>query len=118
MASSEARSLHSASNPLAAFMNPAPSLSMEAPQQQQTASVNRSVANNEAAGNSNVDAMATQPAGFNLYTQLTLKDTAFYKPYEVYKGQTTVDNARALRQLSSDRIHREMVEQQYNRKGN
>jgi hypothetical protein len=38
---------------------------------------------------------------------------AFYAPKEVYKNQRNVDNQRALRTLTSDSKHREMVEMQY-----
>lgn len=79
-------------------------------------SVNRNVQSNEAAGGRDISSIATQPQGFDAYSQLMLRDAAFYKPYEIYKGQVNVDNARALRQLSSDRLHQEMINQQYQRK--
>ena len=79
----------------------------------QTASVNRNTQNNEAAGNISIESIATQPPGFNQYASLVLRDAAFYAPKEIYRSQKTVDNARALRQLASDRLHQEMVNQQY-----
>ena len=79
-------------------------------------SVNKNVQSNEAAGGRDISSIATQPQGFDAYSQLMLRDAAFYKPYEIYKGQVNVDNARALRQLSSDRLHQEMINQQYYRK--
>ena len=79
----------------------------------QTTSVNRNTQNNEAAGNISIESIATQPPGFNQYASLVLRDAAFYAPKEIYRGQKTVDNARALRQLASDRLHQEMVDQQY-----
>lgn len=75
--------------------------------------VNRNTQPNEAAGGRDINSIANTPAGFDAYSQLTLRDATFYKPYEIYRGQVNVDNARALRQLSTDRLHREMVDQQY-----
>lgn len=49
------------------------------------------------------------------YTNLVLRDSPFYAPREIYRGQQTVDNVRALRGLGSDRVHQEMVDQQYRR---
>lgn len=76
-------------------------------------SVNSKVAANQAAGGVDLASMTVAPQGFADYTQLTLRDAAFYAPREVYRNQRTVDNQRALRQLSSDGLHRRMVEQQY-----
>jgi hypothetical protein len=59
--------------------------------------------------------MATTPVGYNQYLNLVIADAAFYAPKEIYKGQRNVDNVRALRQMSSDRLHQEMVNQQYRR---
>lgn len=77
--------------------------------------VKKNVQDNEAAGGVSIDTIATQPQGYNLYTQLVYRDVAFYAPKEIYRGQRNVDNARALRQLASDRLHQEMVDQQYRR---
>jgi hypothetical protein len=44
---------------------------------------------------------------------VALTDVAFYAPKEIYRNQKNVDNARALRQLASDRLHQQMVDQQY-----
>jgi hypothetical protein len=82
--------------------------------QQQTSTVNRNVQPNDLAGNVDIASMALQPKGFEAYN-VALRDAAFYEPKEVYKGQTVVDNAKALRQLGSDRLHQEMVDQQYRR---
>jgi hypothetical protein len=77
--------------------------------------VNRRVADNDAAaGGVSLAAMAQQPPGYAQYN-VALQDAAFYEPREIYRGQRVVDNARALRQLSSDARHKEMVEQQYRR---
>lgn len=81
--------------------------------EQKTETVKTNVQPNEAAGGRDINSIAVVPAGFESYTNSMLRDVAFYKPDEIYKGQKTVDNARALRQLSSDRLHQEMVNQQY-----
>ena len=81
--------------------------------EQKTETVKTNVQPNEAAAGRDINSIAVVPAGFESYTNSMLRDVAFYKPDEIYKGQKTVDNARALRQLSSDRLHQEMVNQQY-----
>ena len=80
--------------------------------QQQASSVNKNVQNNDAAGNVTIESMATQPQGYAAYS-FTLADAQFYTPKEIYKNQNNVDNARALRQLGSDKLHQQMVDQQY-----
>lgn len=77
--------------------------------------VNRNVGNNDVAGGVDITKMAQLPTGYADYMNLALKDVAFYTPKEVYKNQQNVDNARALRQLTNDSRHQEMVEQQYRR---
>jgi hypothetical protein len=61
--------------------------------------------------------LSRAPSGFNTYTSMQLRDAQFYAPREVYRNQQTVDNRNALRLLngSSDRLHKELVEQQYGR---
>lgn len=81
--------------------------------EQKTETVSSNVQANELAGNVDIASIATTPAGFNAYINLMLKDGQLYKPDEIYKNQVTIDNARALRQLSSDRLHQQMVDQQY-----
>lgn len=58
--------------------------------------------------------MAEVP-GFSQYQEVKIPDVPFYKPEDIYKRATIQDNARALRQLNqrSDRIHKEMVDEQY-----
>ena len=81
--------------------------------EQKTDTVKKNVEPNDLAANGvSIALMATQPAGYDMYG-FSLKDAAFYEPKEIYKNQTTIDNVRALRQLSSDRLHQEMVDQQY-----
>lgn len=83
--------------------------------EQKTDSVNRNVQPNELAGKVDIASIATQPTGYQTYS-VTMPDVAFYAPKEIYKNQVNVDNARLLRGLGSDRLHQEMVNQQY--KGN
>jgi len=73
----------------------------------------KDVANNELAGGISLDRLSTQPIGYQQYMALALQDAKFYQPREIYNRQTTVDNQRALRQLSSDRLHQQMVNEQY-----
>lgn len=78
------------------------------------AAVNRNAQNNEVAGGVDINNIAVVPVGFNAYN-VALRDAAFYAPKEIYRNQKTVDNVRALRSLASDRLHQEMVDQQYRR---
>ena len=75
--------------------------------------VNRNAQTNELAGGVDITAIATQPKGYEVYSSLTIKDAGFYAPKDIYGNQTNVDNARALRQLSSDRLHQDLVNQQF-----
>ena len=82
--------------------------------EQQSDTVKKNVQSNELAGGVDIAAMAIQPKGFEIYS-VTLKDGMFYEPKEIYGNQKTIDNIRLLRSLSSDRLHQEMVDQQYRR---
>lgn len=75
--------------------------------------VNRNAQDNEVAGGISINKMATAPTGYGDYLNFTMRDVAFYAPKEVYRNQRNVDNARALRLLTNDSKHREMVEMQY-----
>ena len=86
----------------------------EAANEQRSQSVRRDVSNNELAGGVTLASLSTQPRGFEAYS-LTMPDGQFYAPREIYRGQRNVDNARALRGLGTDRLHQDMVDQQYNR---
>jgi hypothetical protein len=77
--------------------------------------VKPAVSDNELAGGVDINKLATTPVGYGNYTSLMLQDGKMYEPKEIYKNQKTVDNARALRQLSTDRLHQQMIEQQYRR---
>jgi hypothetical protein len=79
---------------------------------QQTETVKKNVQNNELAGGVTIESIAKQPTNYAQYFTM-IPDAAFYAPKEIYKNQKTVDNARALRSLSSDRLHQEMINQQY-----
>jgi hypothetical protein len=81
-------------------------------QEQKTDSVNKNVQSNELAGGVDLTRMATQPVGYQAYST-AMPDVAFYAPREIYRNQVNVDNARLLRGLGSDRLHQEMVNQQY-----
>jgi hypothetical protein len=76
--------------------------------------VNQRTQDNDAAGGVGIAQLARIPLGFEAYN-IALKDVAFYAPREIYRNQRNVDNIRALRQLGSDRLHQEMVNQQYRR---
>ena len=80
-----------------------------------TETVKKNVQSNELAGSVDIAALATQPKGFDVYAITVMKDNSFYAPKDIYGNQKTIDNARALRQLSSDRLHQDMVDQQYRR---
>ena len=83
--------------------------------EQQTETVKKNVQPNELAGGVDIASIATQPKGFDVYATTIMKDGAFYAPKDIYGNQKTIDNARALRQLSSDRLHQDMIDLQYRR---
>jgi hypothetical protein len=97
------------------YMSEQPFMSLMGMEPTQDGMVKRNVQPNEAAGGVDIASIATQPKGYDAYAQMTLKDAAFYKVEDIYKGQRNVDNARLLRGLTSgsDRLHQEMVNQQY-----
>jgi hypothetical protein len=78
----------------------------------QSDSVKKNIDNNELAGNITIESIAKQPANYSQYFFM-LQDVAFYAPKEIYKNQKTVDNVRALRQMSSDKLHQDLVNLQY-----
>ena len=99
-------------NPVENAMESKPMLPQMNTGSQQTETVKKNVQNNDAAGNVTIESIAKQPANYAQYFT-TIPDAMFYAPKEIYKNQKVVDNARALRQLSSDKLHQEMVDQQY-----
>ena len=64
-------------------------------------------------GGADMNSLAAAPADFNTYLNAQLRDSQFYSSREIYRGQRNVDNVRALRGLGTDRLHQEMVNQQY-----
>lgn len=82
------------------------------PMDQPTNNAKKNVQNNELAAGVDITKMTIQPQGYQAYS-MTMPDVAFYAPKEIYKNQVNVDNARLLRSLSSDRLHQELVNQQY-----
>ena len=68
----------------------------------------------ELAGGPSVVAFQTS-VDITSYTNLALRDSQFYAPREIYRGQQTVDNRQALRGLGTDRLHQDMVNQQWRR---
>jgi hypothetical protein len=105
-------------NPLNDYMNQQPYMSLMGNEVTSDGMVKRNVQPNEVAGSVDIASMSTQPKGYDVYGQMTLKDASFYKVEDIYKNQKTIDNVRLLRglQSGSDRLHQEMVDQQY--KGN
>lgn len=67
---------------------------------------------NDAAAGVSITNIAKIPAGFSSYL-IALSDANFYTAKEIYRNQKTVDNVKALRQLASDILHQEMVNQQW-----
>ena len=60
-----------------------------------------------------LQAMGYSPA-FEAY-KVRMPDVPGYRPYAIYRNQTTVDNRRLGRGLfgATDNLHNSMVEQQY-----
>lgn len=65
------------------------------------------------AQNATINAMG-YVQGFDSYMG-TIRDAYFYKSYDLYKGQRTIDNRKSLLQLQgpSDSKHKEIINQQY-----
>jgi len=76
-------------------------------------SVKPNIQDNDIASGVSISQIARVPAGFDVYQNLAIREIAFYQPREIYRGQRTVDNVRALRSLGQDAKHQEMVDQQY-----
>lgn len=70
---------------------------------------------NDIASGVNISQIARVPVGFDVYQNLAIREIAFYQPREIYRGQRTVDNVRALRNLGQDAKHQQMIDQQYGR---
>jgi hypothetical protein len=104
--------LGKAGNPLSEMMMQQRFEMMQENIQQQTSTVNRNVQPNDLAAGVDLASMAMQPKGFEAYS-FALRDAAFYEPKEVYKNQKVIDNVQVLRQMSSDSLHKKMVDMQY-----
>jgi hypothetical protein len=83
------------------------------PQQSTTQQLRANTADNSLAGGVSLTQLAVAPSGYAQYLNFALQDATFYPSREVYRNQRTVDNARALRQLSSDNLHKQMIDQQW-----
>ena len=114
-ATSQTNFITNRTNPITEIVEGKQSLNDSNKQETRTDTVNKSAQNNELAGGVDIASIAITPQGFNVYASLVLRDAAFYAPKEIYKGQRTVDNIRALRNLSSDRLHQDMIDLQYRR---
>lgn len=79
---------------------------------QQMDNLRKNVQNNELAGGVTIELIAKQPTNYAQYFTM-IPDAAFYAPKEIYKNQKTIDNERAFRSLGSDRLHQQMIDQQY-----
>jgi hypothetical protein len=87
----------------------------ETQREQKTETVKQNVQNNELAGNVTLASLGATPQGFQAYS-ITMPDSSFYAPKEIYRNQRTVDNPAGRRLFGgSDRMHQEMVDQQYKR---
>jgi hypothetical protein len=63
-----------------------------------------------------IQAMGFTP-GFDAYSKQLIVQQQFYKPYQVYGNQKTIDNRANLRMFGgTDKLHDEMVEKQYESK--
>jgi hypothetical protein len=85
--------------------------------QEQRVDTNETVKNkgsvSELAGGVDLTKLTVVPPGYAAYLTMAIKDTPFYEIKEVYKNQVNVDNVRALRQMSSDRLHQQLINLQY-----
>ena len=90
---------------------------MNEDQKEITQTVKKEVQDNDAAGDVGIDDIAKEPLNFDAYLNKQLADIQFYKTEEIYKNLEPVDNRRSLRLLSgaNDRLHQEMVNEQYRR---
>ena len=99
-------------NPLNDILETKPQLVDSDQPKQTTSTVKSNVQDNDAAAGVSIANIARTPVGFGSY-MVALTDANFYAPKEIYRNQKTVDNVRALRQLASDSLHQQMVDQQY-----
>lgn len=100
-------------DPAAAARGVAPVVTSEPPQESRPQPRNTQPPA-ELAGGPSVVAFQTA-VDITAYTNLALRDSQFYAPREIYRGQQTVDNRQALRGLGTDRLHQQMIDQQWRR---
>jgi hypothetical protein len=67
----------------------------------------------ELAGGVDLNKLTVVPVGYNAYLAVSIKDSPFYEVKEVYKNQKIIDNVRVLRQMSSDKLHQQLINSQY-----
>jgi hypothetical protein len=85
----------------------------ETQREQKTETVKQNVPNNELAGNVTLASLGATPQGFQAYS-IGMTDSTFYEPKEIYRNQRTVDNPAGRRLFGgSDRLHQQMVDEQY-----
>ena len=102
------------SNTTSAFDTKQSSVAAIQEQRQETTSTVKNKGEvSELAGGVDLKTLAAAPVGYDLYLMSSLRDAAFYAPKDIYKNQNVVDNARALRQMSSDRLHQQLINLQY-----
>lgn len=113
--STEQKQVIGPTNPLEKFLGTIPNLD-NVSNQPPPKPINQKAQDSELAGGVSIASIARQPQGFETYMAI-LQDVPFYKSTEIYRGQTTVDNQRAMRGLSgaSDARHKELVDSQYRR---
>jgi hypothetical protein len=87
-------------------------ISTETKQETKIAAVKQDIQDSELAGNVSISNIAKPPLGFNSYL-IALADVSFYQPKEIYRNQRTTDNRRALQNLRSDQLHKQMIDQQW-----
>jgi hypothetical protein len=80
--------------------------------------VRRDVTDNDAAGGVGIEDLAQEPQDFTAYVNKQLADAQFYQTEAIYRDLEPVDNRRSLRLLSgaNDRLHQDMVNDQYRRR--
>ena len=84
-------------------------------EEKEQSTVKKDAKENEASVGVNLADITKSQLDLSVYSNQALKDTQFYKSEEIYKNQTVTDNRRAQRLLNgaNDRLHNEMIKQQY-----
>lgn len=100
-------------DPINAMLEQKPASTGNELAQNTTQQLRTNTPDNSLAGAISLTQLAVAPTGYAQYLNFALQDATFYASKEVYRNQRTVDNARALRQLSSDNLHKQMIDQQW-----